>query len=98
MSRWEKWQDQRTAWHATHPKPWDPETQKAYNAKFPAQMELWSDAGYGSCALADAHLREIVARAMCHFNGQHFTLGDCILMLRQPGHVTAADRALSAGT
>jgi REP element-mobilizing transposase RayT len=81
---WKKWQDQRTAWHATHPKPWDTETQKAYNAKFPAQMELWLDAGYGSCALQDAELREHVASAMHHFDGQHFTLGDYILM---PNHV-----------
>ncbi|HEX7262403.1 MAG TPA: hypothetical protein VF258_11415 [Luteolibacter sp.] len=83
---WKKWKEQRATWLENHPKPWDAETQKAYNAKFPAQMELWSDAGYGSCALADAHLREMVANAMHHFDGHHFTFGDYILM---PNHVHA---------
>lgn len=81
---WKKWKEQRTAWLTMHPKPWDSETQKDYNAKFPAQMELWLDAGYGSCALQDPALREIVVKAMHHFDGQHFILGDYVLM---PNHV-----------
>ncbi|MGL4399752.1 MAG: transposase [Luteolibacter sp.] len=81
---WKKWKEQRATWLAMHPQPWDSETQKDYNAKFPAQMELWLDAGYGSCALQDADLRENVASAMHHFDGQHFTLGDYVLM---PNHV-----------
>ena len=81
---WKKWKEQRAIWFETHPKPWDPETQKAYNAKFPAQMELWSDSGYGSCALADVQLRDTVAKVMHRFDGQHFALGDYVLM---PNHV-----------
>jgi REP element-mobilizing transposase RayT len=81
---WKKWKEQRAVWTAMHPKPWDSETQKDYNAKFPAQMELWLDAGYGSCALQDSALRELVAKAIHHFDGQYFTLGDYVLM---PNHV-----------
>ena len=81
---WKKWKEQRTAWLTMHPKPWDSETQKDYNAKFPAQMELWLDAGYGSCALDDPNLREQVVKSMHHFDGLHFTLGDYVLM---PNHV-----------
>ncbi len=47
-------------------------------------MELWLDAGYGSCALQDPTLWETVVKAMHHFDGQHFTLGDYVLM---PNHV-----------
>ena len=83
---WKQWREQRATWFETHPKPWDSETQNAYNAKFPAQMELWSDAGYGSCALQDPALREIAVKSMHHFDGQHFSLGDQIVM---PNHVHA---------
>ena len=81
---WKEWRDQRATWRETHPKPWDRETQKDYNAKFPAQMELWLDAGYGSCALQDPTLRDFVVNAIHHFDGEHFTLGDYVLM---PNHV-----------
>jgi REP element-mobilizing transposase RayT len=81
---WRKWQQQRAAWLNMHPKPWDQTTQKDYNTKFPAQMELWLDAGYGSCALKNPALREIATTSMHHFDGHRFTLGDYIIM---PNHV-----------
>jgi hypothetical protein len=81
---WKKWKEQRATWLAMHPKPWDTATQKDYNTRFPAQMELWLDAGYGSCALKDPTLRNLVEKAMRHFDGQHFKLGHYVLM---PNHV-----------
>lgn len=81
---WKKWKEERAAWLTKHPKPWDSDTQKDYNSKFPARMELWMDAGYGSCALQEPALRELVEKAIHHFDGQHFTLGDYVLM---PNHV-----------
>jgi putative transposase len=81
---WKQWKEQRATWLATHPKPWDSETQKDFNTKFPAQMELWLDAGYGSCALRDPVLRGLIAKAIHHFDNHHFTLGDYVLM---PNHV-----------
>ncbi len=81
---WKQWRADRAAFSAKHSKPWDAATQKDYNAKFPAQMERWTDAGHGSCALADRSLRALVAQAMHHFDGQRYTLGDYTLM---PNHV-----------
>lgn len=47
-------------------------------------MERWLDAGYGSCALQEHSLREVVTKSMHHFDGQRFILGDYVIM---PNHV-----------
>ena len=83
---WKKWRKEREIWLRGNPRPWDEPTQKDYNTRFPAQMERWLDAGYGSCALHDPALRDLVAKSMHHFDGQHFALGDYVIM---PNHVHA---------
>jgi REP element-mobilizing transposase RayT len=81
---WKKWREDRTIWLEGNPKPWDTLTQKDYNERFPAQMERWLDAGYGTCALQEHSLREVVTKSMHHFDGQRFILGDYVIM---PNHI-----------
>ena len=81
---WKQWRSEREASHDRHPQPWDATTQKNYNARFPARIEVWMDAGHGSCALTDPALRELVGHAMHHFDGDHYKLETYVLM---PNHV-----------
>lgn len=84
QSQLRAWREERDAWCALHPKPWDDSTLAVYEARFTEQMQKWLDAGYGSCALARAPVREIVFGAMDYFNKQRYNLGDGVLM---PNHV-----------
>jgi leucyl-tRNA synthetase/REP element-mobilizing transposase RayT len=80
----DKWQADRDAWLSANPAPWDEATEKEYHQKFSDVIDEWLDAGEGDCVLRDAALREIVAKALHHFEGERYTLHSFVVM---PNHV-----------
>jgi REP element-mobilizing transposase RayT len=48
------------------------------------KVELYLDAGYGSCALRDARIARLVENALLHFDGQRYRLLAWVVM---PNHV-----------
>ncbi len=80
----ESWQRERDAWLAHHPKPWSDETAQEYHRAFSSRLDEWLDAGHGSCVLRRPDIREIVAKAFTHFDGQRYDLISYVIM---PNHV-----------
>ncbi|HEY1170914.1 MAG TPA: primosomal protein N' [Verrucomicrobiae bacterium] len=78
------WQEEKTVWESFHPKPWSEKTQAEYSRRFTSRMEDLLDAGYGSCALAESRVGEVVENALKHFDGDRYSLGDYVVM---PNHV-----------
>jgi type I restriction enzyme R subunit len=87
-----EWLQEREAWLAVHPKPWDDDTNRAYHRQFTARIGKRLDAGYGSCVLARQEIRSIVADALRHFDGMRYGLGAWIVMMN---HVHAIVRPLA---
>lgn len=81
-----RWKQERDAFFATHPKPWDAETENKYHKQFTRRIERWLDAGHGACVLRDARCRSIVAEALLHFDGLRYDLAAWVVM---PNHVHA---------
>jgi type I restriction enzyme R subunit len=79
-----QWEAERDEWVAEHPQPWDEKTSIEYHDLFVGKLELWLDAGFGSCALRDASCREIVEGALRYFDGQRYVLHAFVVM---PNHV-----------
>ncbi len=79
-----QWEAERDEWVAEHPQPWDEKTSIEYHDLFGGKLELWLDAGFGSCALRDASCREIVEGALRYFDGQRYVLHAFVVM---PNHV-----------
>lgn len=80
----EKWQADREAWLSTNPEPWDQATEKEYHTKFSDVFDEWLDAGEGECVLRDPEMREIVTKAIQHFDGELYALHAFVVM---PNHV-----------
>ncbi len=85
------WKQERDAFHELHPKPWDEATEKAYHERFTRRMELWLDAGHGSCVLREKRCREIMAECLHHFEGIRYELACWVIM---PNHVHVLLRPL----
>ncbi len=77
-------QSERDEWLRFHPEPWDEATASEYYDTFPAKLDEWLDAGYGSCILAREDCRRIVAENLLHFNGARYRLHAFVMM---PNHV-----------
>lgn len=84
MEKLRRWQQDRAAWTAAHPKPWNEETWKEFGRCFEGQMQTWLDLGEGSRFLSNRDARELVVQALHHFDGQRYFLGDYVVM---PNHV-----------
>lgn len=80
------WRQERAAWLAEHPRPWDARTSAEYRDRFPSRLERWLDAGYGSCLLRDAGCADIVCGNLHYFDGQTYDLAAFVVM---PNHVHA---------
>jgi REP element-mobilizing transposase RayT len=78
------WQQERSAWLAAHPKPWDDATWSEFGLRFEGRMQAWLDLGEGSRFLANADARQTVVDALHFFEGQRYHLGDYVVM---PNHV-----------
>jgi type I restriction enzyme, R subunit len=84
LTKYRQWRDEREQWLKCHPKPWDSKTQIEHTELFEAKIQRWLDLGYGSCALKDPSLREIVISSFLHYQDQHYRLHDFVIM---PNHV-----------
>jgi putative transposase len=60
------------------------EQRKEYRKLFGESFQTKLDEGHGSCLLAKPENAEIVAKAMEHFDGERYLLGDYVVM---PNHV-----------
>jgi REP element-mobilizing transposase RayT len=67
-----------------YPKPWRDEVRLSYQERFPAKIENWLDAGYGSCVLAAPGLRQHLVDAVLKFDGERHDLISGVIM---PNHV-----------
>lgn len=78
------WKQERDAFMAAHPRPWEEAVEDAYHKQFTRRMERWLDAGHGACVLRDSRCREIVAECLQHFEGIRYDLVTWVIM---PNHV-----------
>jgi type I restriction enzyme R subunit len=78
------WQEEKDAWRAKHPEPWDLATAREYHERFTQRIEDWLDAGHGACILRNPAVRRIVTDALAFFDGKRYELGDWVVM---PNHV-----------
>ncbi|MCH8514643.1 MAG: transposase [Kiritimatiellae bacterium] len=81
-----QWRFERDQWMAEHPEPWDEQTVWDYHQKFTEQLEMWLDAGEGSCALRDPEVRILVENALFFFHGERYDL-DCYVIMPNHAHV-----------
>jgi leucyl-tRNA synthetase/REP element-mobilizing transposase RayT len=76
--------DDRNAWLAQHPEPWDAEVENEYHEQFSKTIDHWLDAGNGECVLKDPAIAKVVADALRHFDGERYLLDSFVVM---PNHV-----------
>jgi hypothetical protein len=62
----------------------DPPLEKEFSKTLTREFMEYLDRGYGECFLRNPELAEIVAKALQHFDGIRYWLGDFIVM---PNHV-----------
>lgn len=91
---WERWRDDRAVWlvkHGIDPKKHDwrkdmeslPEEERLDFRQFTVRLEKEMDACHGTCVLRRPDLRQIVVDALHFFDGQRYSLTDCVVM---PNH------------
>jgi REP element-mobilizing transposase RayT len=86
------WKTARDAWTALHPEPWSKTDWREYDKLFGEQFDKWLDAGFGSQALANRQIREVVHNALLCFHGQRHELHNAVIM---PTHVHLLIRPFS---
>ncbi len=86
-----QWKEERDAWLGRHPEPSDPAPEIEYHRRFSDRINDALDVGHGNCCLRDSALREIVAGALRHFDGQRYVLAGFVVM---PNHVHVLFRPL----
>ena len=75
-----QWVQEREAWLAKHPEPHDDQAKAEYDALFLARWERWLDECHGECLLKRPEIRDVVERAMRHFDQARYRLGEFIVM------------------
>jgi REP element-mobilizing transposase RayT len=78
--------EERDLWLRNHPVPLSEADRQEYQRRFTGRFEYWLDQGYGECLLAQQDLKSIVEKALMHFQGDRYHLGESIVM---PNHVHA---------
>ena len=86
-----QWQREREDWLRQHPGTLSQEKKVEFDELFRNKLEEQMDRNYGSCALAQAPVAEIVEHALRHFDGQRYQLGSFVIM---PNHVHVLLRPL----
>ena len=95
QAKLDQWLEEKDAWLAHHPEPWDEKTEADYHDRFSRQIDDWLDQGSGSCVLKDPENAKIVADALRHFDGERYEIGSFVVM---PNHVHALFRPLEENT
>jgi REP element-mobilizing transposase RayT len=80
----ERWAEEKEIWLKFHPIPWSEDEEIEYHRRFTEQINGWLDAGYGSCALREPALREIVSEGLMHFDSVRYLQHAFVVM---PNHV-----------
>ena len=75
---------EREEWEQRNPKPWSPEQWQTWDDRFGERLEEWLNAGYGSRALAQPEIRQVVIDALLRFDGDRHRLHGAVIM---PTHV-----------
>jgi len=63
-----------------HPQPWSAEVECEYHQRFSSAIELWLDAGHGSCILRRYDCAEIVTSALRYFDGKRAAIISSVVM------------------
>jgi len=74
-----EWQQELERWLTEHPEPHDLVNRGEFYRRFPARLQRWLDAGYGSCPLRDSADRATVESALRFFDGQRYHLIDFVV-------------------
>ncbi|MEX2044998.1 MAG: DEAD/DEAH box helicase family protein, partial [Opitutus sp.] len=82
----QQWREEMAAWLREHPEPHDEATRTEFYERFPARLQRWLDAGYGSCVLQIPEVHSLVEQAIRHFEGQRYALDEFVVA---PNHVHA---------
>jgi REP element-mobilizing transposase RayT len=81
-----QWQLEMQRWLQQHPEPHDAYVRQEFYNRFPASLQRWIDAGYGSCILEICAVRELVEKAIRHFQGERYSL-DAFVVASNHVHV-----------
>ncbi len=76
QERLNQWRQELDDWMHQHPEPHDEATRREFYDRFPARLQRWLDASYGSCVLSMPEVRSIVENALRHFNGERYDLDE----------------------
>ena len=79
-----QWLTEREQWLEHHLEPHDDRTQAEYDRLFSERWEIWLDECHGACELRNGRIRDVIAGALRHFDGDHYRLDDEVVM---PNHV-----------
>ena len=80
----DQWRNDRDAWLAANPEPWDSLIEEEYHQRFSKSIDAWLDAGSGECILKEPDIAKVVASALRHFDGERYSLESFVVM---PNHV-----------
>jgi type I restriction enzyme R subunit len=73
------WREELATWLTAHPEPHDEQTRQEFYGRFPERLQVWLDAGVGSCILRIPEVRQIVTTALQHFDGQRYKLDEFVV-------------------
>ncbi len=76
QERLNQWRKELDDWMQQHPEPHDEATRREFYDRFPARLQRWLDADYGSCVLSMPEVRTIVENALRHFDGNRYALDE----------------------
>jgi REP element-mobilizing transposase RayT len=76
--------EDRKAWLACHPEPWDEATESDYHRRFTARIDEWLDQGEGSCLIRQPQLADLARQTLLHFDGERFMMVSFVIM---PNHI-----------
>ena len=74
-----QWKIERDQSLAQNTLPHTDEQKADYYDRFPASIEVWLDAGYGSCCLNDPEKKSIVQNTLKHFDKERYNLGNYVV-------------------
>ncbi len=74
---------ERSFFHKTHPKPWNPVTRQIYRRRFIGQIDRLLDKGHGSCPFRRSTLAQEMSHTLHFGDGERYTLDRYIVM---PNH------------
>jgi REP element-mobilizing transposase RayT len=82
----DQWNAELAQWLRSHSEPYSEADRNDYFDRFPKRFQFWLDQGYGACVLGRIEAKLIVERALRHFDGTRYQLGEFVVM---PNHVHA---------